>query len=164
MARDATVTDASPLIALAKIGEFGLLQQLFGRVHVPDAVCREIRAKRDACAAELDAAMAAGWMAVVSVESSLPTLGLSTLGQGEAATLAYAIEHEASLVLMDEKAARSHARRHGIAVMGVLGILLSAKRRRFVPAIAPLIEQLQATDFRISHALVRDALTTAGEA
>ena len=36
------VSNASPLITLAKIGQFSLLEQLFGRVVIPQAVFDEV--------------------------------------------------------------------------------------------------------------------------
>lgn len=46
------------------------------------------------------------------------------LDSGEAATLAYALEANADLVLLDEREARHTARRHGLSMTGVVGILL----------------------------------------
>lgn len=46
------------------------------------------------------------------------------LDTGEAATLAYAIEASADLVLLDEQEARQTARRHDLPLTGVIGILL----------------------------------------
>jgi predicted nucleic acid-binding protein len=39
------VADASPLIALQRIEQLGLLQALFGEVLIPPAVAREVAAR-----------------------------------------------------------------------------------------------------------------------
>jgi predicted nucleic acid-binding protein len=36
------VADTSPLIALHQLGQLSLLQRIFGEIHVPPAVAREI--------------------------------------------------------------------------------------------------------------------------
>lgn len=156
------IADTSPLIALAKIDQFSLLQETFGRIVVTDAVRREIEAKPDACAAAIETGVAAGWIAQASED---PLRSLVALGAGEAATLTHAIRNNADLVLMDDRTARTYAARHRVPVMGVLGILLLAKRKGLVASIAPLIEQLlQASKFRVSQELVRGVLVDAGEA
>lgn len=158
------VADASPLIALAKIDSFSLLRQLFGRVVVTEAVRQEVVRKPDVAAAALEAGVAAGWI-VVAAEEPMPTRMKVGPGPGEAATLTHAIRNNADMVLMDDRPARSHAARHGVPVMGVLGILLLAKRSGFVTAIAPLIERLvQTSNFRVSQELIRGILVDAGEA
>ncbi|MGB0849552.1 MAG: DUF3368 domain-containing protein, partial [Thiolinea sp.] len=40
------VADASPLIALAKLDQLGLLEQLFSVLHVPEKVVSEVTADR----------------------------------------------------------------------------------------------------------------------
>lgn len=154
------LADASPLIALAKISSFGLLHQTFGRIVVTEAVHREATIKRDAAAAALEAGVQVGWISVVPAEEPLPTL--TTLGLGEATTLTHAIKNGADM-LMDDRTARSCATKHGILPIGVLVVLLLAKRRHLVKAVVPLIEQLQAANFRISQELVRSILVAAGE-
>ena len=36
------VADTSPLIALHQLGQLSLLQRIFGEIHVPPAVAREL--------------------------------------------------------------------------------------------------------------------------
>jgi len=36
------VADTSPLIALDQLGQLSLLQRIFGEIHVPPAVAREL--------------------------------------------------------------------------------------------------------------------------
>ena len=153
--------DASSLIGLAMVGQFGLLRRVFGRVDVTDAVRGEVCSGANLPgAAELGTAVEDGWIAVVPVEADPQ---FADLGDGEASTLAYASEVGA-LVLMDDQAARSRATEQGLEVMGVGGVLLAAKRRGFVAEIRPLIEKLRTGGFRLSDAVVRVLLGEAKEA
>lgn len=156
------VIDASPIIGLSKAGRFDLLQQIFGKVVVTKAVRDEILAGGNLPgAAEIEAAVEAGWVEIVTAEAS-PRF--ADLGAGEAATLTYASETHA-LVLMDEQAGRSRARSHqlDVDVMTVVGVLIAAKRKGFVEAIRPLFDKMRARDFHVSHKVIQDALDQVGE-
>lgn len=86
--RPKPVLDASPAIGLSKIGRFGLLQQLFGKVAVTETVRDEVLAKENSPGApEIKKATEAGWVEVVVVEANPNFLNL---GAGEATTLTYA--------------------------------------------------------------------------
>lgn len=160
MDEKSVVADASPLIGLAIAGLFELLRKLFGKVEVTDAVRDEVCVRDDLPgAAELKAAVKAGWIAVVPVEAN-PTF--ADLGKGEASTLTYASEVGA-LVLMDDLAARSRAAEQGLDFLGVGGALLMAKRQGFVTEIRPLIEKLKQGGFHLSDAVVRQLLVEARE-
>lgn len=65
---------------------------------------------------------------------------------------------------MDERRGRAAARRLGLPLFGVLGVLVQARRQGKIPALAPLLQQLQTNGYRIAPALVAAALGAAGEA
>ena len=154
------VLDASPAIGLSKIGMFSLLERLFGKVAVAEAVYNELLAKGDSPGApEIKQAIEAGWVEVVVVEASS---SFSNLGAGEAATLTLASKTNA-LALLDDLGARSHASAHRLPVSGTLTVLIHAKRKGFVEAIEPLLHELQKRGFRLSDEVIQDALAKAGE-
>ena len=65
---------------------------------------------------------------------------------------------------MGGAAGRSVARRHGLEVIGVLGILLEAKHRGLLVSLAPLLDRLQFNhQFFISAEIRRQILRAAGE-
>jgi hypothetical protein len=66
-------------------------------------------------------------------------------------------------VLIDEYIGRQVTQSYQIPVVGVLGILLKAKQLGAIPAIAPLISDLLAQEYRLSKALVQKVLQAAGE-
>ena len=69
----------------------------------------------------------------------------------------------ADLILLDEEKARKMATLAGFNVMGVLGVLLLAKKRGIIAAVKPYIQELQQKKFRISDKVVMGVLHKAGE-
>lgn len=83
------------------------------------------------------------------------------LDAGEAAALAYAIEMDANLVLLDERDVRQTARRHGLEMTGVVGILL----REFggdPDGLRTELDRLRSAGFWISERLYETAIERAG--
>src|SRR5882757_5744469 len=68
------------------------------------------------------------------------------LGESEAITLAY--EKGVRLIIDDSKG-RLVAKRLGIAVTGTVGLVVKAKTDGFVAAVTPLLDALEARQFRI---------------
>ena len=164
MAERLVAADASPLIGLAAAGAFDLLRRLFERVAVTAAVRDEVLAGGARPGArELTEAIESGWIKVAAVRPDRERF--TDLGAGEASTLVLAIEHPGRcLVLMDDPLGRAHARAHGIAVTGLAGVLLAAKRAGLISSVGPFLERLERSDFRLSEELIRIVLEQAGEA
>ncbi|RME38691.1 MAG: DUF3368 domain-containing protein [Thermoflexia bacterium] len=64
---------------------------------------------------------------------------------------------------MDDARARSFAEGLGLRVVGTIGILLLAKRRRLIPAVQPLLDAAWACGFYLDAELYSVALQLAGE-
>jgi predicted nucleic acid-binding protein len=83
---------------------------------------------------------------------------------GEAEALALALELKADRLLIDEQQGRAIAERVGLRYIGVLGVLLEAKRGGHLNAVRPILDQLVATaGFWIGETLRREVLAAAGE-
>ena len=122
------VSDAGPLIHLARAGHFDLLQELFGRVLIPPAVYQEvaIRGKGEDGSSEVTRAP---WIQQRHPRRSTLVAALATfLGSGEAEAIALAGERPHTLLLIDEIHGRRVARNMRISVRGTLGILLQGFR------------------------------------
>ncbi|GAB4167507.1 MAG: hypothetical protein Fur0032_05600 [Terrimicrobiaceae bacterium] len=137
------VTNTSPLLNLAVIGEARLLPDLFGRVTAPNMVREEIDSLRlrDQRFRSADTADAADF-ATVRDSSRVALLSLH-LDPGEAEAIALALELQADLILLDERRATRAARQLGLRTLGLLGVLLLAKRKGLIDQVRPLLDRLE---------------------
>lgn len=118
------VSDTSPLLNLALIGRLDLLQTQFAAITVPRQVWGELTNGGDGVEA-LRALRDDGFLRLVEVErSELFVEILHELDLGETAAICYAVEHDADLILLDERDGRRVARRHDLDVTGIIGVLL----------------------------------------
>lgn len=158
------IADTGPLIALARLNRLELLTALFSKIHIPSAVLLEATAKGEYVEVEPIRSFAMQHVQVdEAIDNALNRRLLSTLDVGEAQALALARELQCG-VLMDEKRGRQVARRRGIPVVGVLGLLLQAKREGYLGELEPMLLQLQDSDYRLSEELVERVFELAGEA
>ena len=120
------VVNATPLIALAIIGQLELLQQMFEEVIVPTSVFEEVTVK-GVNRPGADRVAGADWIRVLS-SSSQPGIEPLVLGldEGEVEVLLLAQEIEPDWVVIDERQARRVAKALNLPVKGTLGILLAA--------------------------------------
>lgn len=150
------VADTGPLNYLVQLGHVGLLQALFGAVILPDAVCAELRHPGAPSLVRQWAAAPPGW---VDIRQGIATLPLPRkLGAGERHCLALALHLRADLILMDDRLGVGTARRHGLAVLGTIGVLARGARRGLIDLEAAF-DDLRRTNFRIDAALLDEVLT-----
>jgi hypothetical protein len=119
------VCNTTPLSCLLKIGQAGLLEKLYGSVAIPPEV-----------AAELDQAgpVHAGWrrdlpfvvIAEPATEDPVLALAAAEVDRGEAAAIALAHRVGSKLLIIDDMAGRSLARRLELAITGTVGVVLAA--------------------------------------
>lgn len=83
------------------------------------------------------------WFVVRAPVRAPLDLGVPTdLDAGETEAIALAMELGADLVLMDERKGTQAARLLGLATIGVLGVLLEAKRRGLIQHVLPHVDRL----------------------
>jgi len=158
------VSNTSPLTNLAAIGRFDLLRRLYGQVHIAEGVWQELNAGGRRWPGR-DEVAAADWIERHRVNNESLVIALERdLDRGEAETIAIALELGADLALLDEREGRRAARRLGLRVVGVVGILLEAKSRAAIEAVRPCLDGLRHTaGFYLDDALYARALLLAGE-
>ena len=122
------VSDTSPLLNLALIDRLDLLEVQFPGVTVPRQVWSELTEGNDGLE-PLRGLRDDGVLRIVEVErSDLFVEIVHELDLGETAAICYAVEHDADLVLLDERDGRRVARRHDLDITGVIGILLRGSK------------------------------------
>jgi len=157
------VSDASPLVTLARIGRLEILATLYGQVIVPDAVWQEITGVSPEKSGVVDLRNA-GWLEHRTVKDIAAVQILrAQLDLGESEAVVLSLELGADLLLIDERAGRVVAQGKGLRVVGLLGLLSEAKQRGIIERLAPVVEEIRQADFRISTELVERVLRQAGE-
>jgi hypothetical protein len=158
------VSNTTPLIGLATINRFDLLHQLFGQVHISQAVYQEaVTFGREVGGAKWEVSMAT-WIESVVVKDRLAVnVLLDELDLGEAETIVLAYEIGADWVLMDERKGRRKLAQLGLNKIGTLGILLKAKQIGLLSVIKPEIERLHRQGFSLSQTVINTVLNQAGE-
>ncbi|MDB9535987.1 DUF3368 domain-containing protein [Dolichospermum planctonicum CS-1226] len=160
------VSDTSPLSNLAIVGYLSLLQQIYNKVIIPQAVAEELRNASDE-ENLIAGVLSLDWIEVVSAKN-LELISVlrnnHNLDRGEAEAIALALELNADELLIDERLGRREATRLGLPITGVLGILLVAKRRGLISAVQPVMDALMnQVGFRVSSQLYAEVLKAAGE-
>lgn len=161
------VADAGPLIGLARIDRLSLLDSLYGAVVIPECVRDELCLDSDRPGSRaLSAAFAAGTIQVqaLALDAGPELARLSLLlDPGESAAIVLAEQIGCRFLLIDERRGREIARRRGISVVGVAGLLLAAKRAGRLDSLAPTLTELSRQGYRLSDALVAEVLRLANE-
>jgi predicted nucleic acid-binding protein len=158
------VSNTSPLTNLAAINHFELLQKLYGQIHIAQGVWQELNHGGQHHPGSLEVE-SASWCHRHEVSNrDLVTILRKDLDKGEAETLALAIELKADLVLLDEQEGRHTAVRLGLLPLGVLGVLLQAKRLGMIEEIRPRLDALrERAGFFLGNNLYLEMLEQAGE-
>ena len=157
------VSDTSPIRALAHLHLLELLGSLFHGVVVPPAVVSELEQPRPRFV-PIDVRAISSIRVQSPRDRTLVEQLRGTLGAGEAEAIVLSEELQAEAILIDESAGRAVAVERGLRPIGVIGILLRAKRRGLIPEVSCLLERLRSElGFFLSHQLVEQALRQAGE-
>jgi uncharacterized protein len=157
------VADAGPLIALAKIGQLALLPALFEDIHIPAQVLQEAAGNIALAGAATVREFAATQATIHAdrVDALVQRLCVEIdAGEAQAIVLAKALKCG---VLMDDLLGRGVAKRLGLPVVGVLGVLLQGKRTGLIEAVRPSLDALVLARYRVSISLITEVLRLADE-
>lgn len=146
------IADTSALIAFSNIKMLPLLKDLYGYVLVTPQVSIEF-------GEELP-----DWIKVEHVADikKIELLQLE-LDLGEASAIALAIENPDSTLIIDEYKGRTIAKRMGLKITGILGVIVKAKTLNVIGEVKPIIEKLEGVNFRIAPKLKVQILQLVGE-
>jgi len=158
------VSNATPLIYLAKVGKIDLLRKVFGEVFIPDEVNIEVvdRGKRlgERDAYVIERAISEGWLKVLSAEIVEVPIKLEL---GEAAVLSLAKKLGLREVLMDEVSARVAARLLDLKPRGTVFVLLKALEKKEIDLneFLEVLNQMIRHGFRLTEEVYVEAVREA---
>ena len=158
------VSNTSPIINLAAIGQLSLLSKVYGNIVIPEAVYTEITVAGAGQPGATEV-QTCSWIERKQVQdiSKVKLLSLQ-LDPGEADAIALAIELQADVVLLDEHKARGIASRLGLRPTGILGVLIAAKRQGHIILVKPALDELMLrAGFWVSEELYKEVLEAADE-
>ncbi len=146
------ISDTSCLVVFKNAGRLDLLRELFGRVLVTGAVAAEYGLPLP------------GWIGVMDPEDLSRIDNFRKLVDlGEATSIALALEHPASRLIIDDWKGRQLAAELGIRHTGSIGVVKLAKDRKLIPLIGPVLKEIRAAGLWVSDDLERAVLREAGE-
>ena len=159
------ITDASPLIGLARVSGVSWLKDLFGVVLIPSVVADEVLTGHfPDQEALIQEAIGAGWLRLAADIETGPAL--PDLDEGEAASIRLALSFgpaSSTLLLIDERAGRATAMEFGLRVAGTAAVIGMARQRGLIPSARAVFAQLHTSDFRIAVAVIETVLKRCGE-
>jgi len=146
------IADSSSIIVLHETDLLHLLHEIYLQVTITPQVADEIRIALP------------DWMKISapSDQQMVSTL-LKDLDEGEASSIALALEHRNSLPIIDEKDGRKVAISLNIPIIGTLAVLLEAKQKRLVSSFKECLNKLLNKGFRVSPQLIEKFLKESGE-
>lgn len=158
------LSDASPIIGLARVEGLDWLGSLFGVVWIPAEVRREVLPGSGAADERIIEAAEASGILRVWPEDAPGVPELPDLDEGESACIRIGLAQGGNaLLLIDERAGRSLAQEHGLYVAGTAAVIGMAKSRGLIPSARDVFVRLHGSDFRISAAVIETVLRRVGE-
>ena len=153
------IANTTPLISLADIGCFDILQKIYGEIVIPHAVLEEIKSEPAKTLVRNS-----NFIHVMRISDyRTKRIFSSRLHNGEVEVLLLAEEQDADLLLMDDNAAKKTAKFMGFKVTGTLGVLLKGKQEGYIREIKPLLDKLIATGFYVKPEIMQYVLEEANE-
>ena len=165
------VSNATPLIYLARLGKLHLLRDMFTQVQIPPEVKIETvergKTKGYSDAYVIEQALNDGWLissplTTENTKKSEALAQMTGIDIGEAQAIILTKQKNEKVVLIDQTNAREVTRHLGLSPRGTIFIILTAIKRKLITKdtakqmLATLIE----INFYISANIYRDALKT----
>ncbi len=152
------ISNSSPLIALSKISQLKLLKNLFRKIIIPKAVYEEVVVKGENKAGVNEIKRAVDdWIQIKEIKDRKEANVLqAVLDYGEAEVLAQEIN--ADLLILDNKEPRMFAKHLGFKIVGTIGIILLANKKRIIDKPLEIILELREKGFYISDSLLNEII------
>lgn len=148
--KEPVVADSTCLIGLERIGKLDVLPELFEPIMIPDEVANEF-------------GVSLSWLKVETPSNRTLVNALKLIvDDGEAEAIALALEENCKIIL-DDKQARSVAKKLGLAIVGTVGVFVTAKQNSLIDSLKNVLDALENNGFRMSEDLKTEALKIVGE-
>lgn len=146
------LSDTSCIILLDKIGELHLLHTLFGQITVTKEIAEEFKNELP------------DWFKIEQpANKTYQKILEASLDKGEASAIAYAIEQEDCLLIIDDYKGRKYAEQLGLKITGTLGVIIDAKLKGVITSTRPFLDKIKQTDFRLTDELEKRILEKSNE-
>jgi len=159
------IADTGPLIALALIDQLLLLNELFEKVYITEAVLHEATADTSKAGAKTILTALNNQAIIkhdVDKDSDFLLELLNILDKGEAESLSLA-KDLGGIALIDEKRGRNVGKKNHIKITGTAAILVKAKLSGKIPLVKPLHSKLTKSGYRLSDRLINEILKLCDE-
>jgi len=156
------IVNTSPLFYLHRLKCLDIFQKLYREITVPEAVATELNIGRKT-GEDVPQLGKYRWIKIEKVSVPRFIKLISDLGPGEAEVLALGCESKNSLVVIDDSLARKITRLQELKLTGTAGLLLRAKKEKYISEIAPLLHRLRGLGFYLSDGLINEILKISGE-
>ena len=154
------VADSSALIALATCECLDVLEGIYDKVIVPQAVFDEVTIKGKSQSKKLEDYLG---KRVVDIDLRHFIIEIGRLGNGEIEAMALYKQLSADFLLIDDGRARKVAKFNGINVIGSLGVLLIAKEKGLIKKIKPALNAIRNSEIFMNENLLNKVQRLAGE-
>lgn len=157
------VSNTTPIISLIKADALFILGELFGTVNIPDTVYRELTFQRG-FDNETEKINEAKFISVVDDFDFLceirAIMDKYALDRGESSVIAYSMIKKPDIVLMDEHKGRNASLSLDLDVMGTIGVLNVAAKKRIISYadVIKIIEKFKENNIRIKESLYNDLI------
>lgn len=146
------ISDTSCFIILSEIGELDLLNKVYGEIVTTQDIANEYGEDLP------------NWVKIEEVVDKYKQQLLEMqIDKGESSAIALAIETPNNTVILDDYKARKIAQQLGLNCTGTIGVIIKAKLSGVIPSIKPILEKMNATNFRLSVDVQLQALKEAKE-
>lgn len=154
------IADSSPLIILAKIDCFVLLQKLYSRLCISTDVHHEVVIAGAGLPGASDVA-SSPWIEVKPLKNPAALLAAykkSSIGIGELSTIYLGKELKGDELLLDDYEAREMAKREGFRVRGSVGLLELSYRKGYLTDLRGAFQKLLTHNVYIDRKLLEQRL------
>ena len=146
------ISDTSCIILLDKIGELEILNHLFGTIVTTQEVAEEFGQQLPS------------WFEIQKPkDKNYQSILEASVDKGEASAIAFAMELDDCLLIINDRKGRKFAYELGLTIIGTVGIIVDAKLAGIIPSVRPILAKIRTTNFRFTERLELLILKKAGE-